>query len=74
MTIEKGVKKMPKMLLALVTISVWILFVVGCLGIVMGFIGIAMFSQGSRMAAALGFGSFSIMLSVIAAWFRNQLG
>jgi hypothetical protein len=64
---------MPKMLLALVTISVWILFVVGCLGILMGFAGIVMFSQGSRMTAALGFGSFSIMLSVIAAWFRNQL-
>jgi len=65
---------MPKMLLALVTISVWILFVVGCLGIVMGFVGIAMFAQGSRMTAAFGFGSFSLMLSVIAAWFRNQLG
>lgn len=64
---------MPKMLLALVTISVWILFVVGCLGILMGFAGIAMFPEGSRMTAALGFGSFSIILSVIAAWFRNQL-
>jgi len=65
---------MPKMLLALVTISVWILFVVGCLGLLMGFAGLAMFWGGSRMTAAFGFGSFSIILSVIAAWFRNQLG
>jgi hypothetical protein len=65
---------MPKMLLALVTISVWILFVVGCLGLLMGFAGLAMFWAGSsRMTAAFGFGAFSLMLSVIAAWFRNQL-
>ncbi len=36
---------MPKMLLALVTISVWILFVVGCLGLLMGFVGLAMFRR-----------------------------
>jgi hypothetical protein len=65
---------MPKMLLALVTISVWILFVVGCLGLLMGFAGLAMFWGGSRMTALFGFGSFSLMLSVIATWFRNQLG
>lgn len=65
---------MPKMLLALVTISVWILFVVGCLVLLMGFAGLVMFSGGSRMTAAFGFGSFSIILSVIATWFRNQLG
>lgn len=65
---------MPKMLLALVTISVWILFVVGCLGLLMGFVGLARFlAGGSRMTAAFGFGAFSLMLSVIAAWFRNQL-
>jgi hypothetical protein len=40
----------------------------------MGFVGLAMFSSGSRMTAAFGFGSFSIILSVIAAWFRSQLG
>jgi hypothetical protein len=40
----------------------------------MGFAGLAMFWGGSRMTAAFGFGSFSLMLSVIAAWFRNQLG
>jgi hypothetical protein len=66
---------MPKMLLALVTISVWILFVVGCLGLLMGFVGLGMFwAGGPRMTAAFGFGAFSLILSVIAAWFRNQLG
>jgi hypothetical protein len=65
---------MPKMLIMLVTISVWILFVVGCLGLLMGFAGIFLFpGVGSRMTAAVGFGAFSIMLSVIATWFRKQL-
>jgi hypothetical protein len=64
---------MPKMLLALVTIAVWILFVVGCIGVLLGFVGIAMFWQGSRMGTVLGFGAFSLMPSVIAAWFRKQL-
>ena len=65
---------MSKMLLTLVTISVWILFVLGCLAILGGIIGLATFWQaGGRMTAAFGFGAFSIMLSVIAAWFRNQL-
>jgi hypothetical protein len=65
---------MPKMLLALVTLSVWILCIVGCLGLLMGFAGLAMFWGGSRMTALFGFGSFSLILSVIAAWFRKQLG
>jgi hypothetical protein len=64
---------MPKMLLTLVTISVWILFVVGCLGLVAGFVGPFMFPAGSRMTAAFGFGAFSLMLSVIATWFRSRL-
>lgn len=64
---------MPKMLPLLVTISVWILFVVGCLGLLMGIVGIFLFPGGSRMSAAFGFGAFSIMMSVIATWFRNQL-
>jgi hypothetical protein len=67
-------KIMPKMLLALVTISVWILFVLGCLSILAGIVGLATFWQGgSRMTAAFGFGAFSLILSVIATWFRNQL-
>jgi hypothetical protein len=64
---------MPKMLPMLVTISVWILFVAGCLGLLMGFVGIFLFPAGSRMTAAFGFGAFSLMMSVIATWFRNQL-
>jgi len=61
------------MLLALVTISVWILFVVGCLGLLIGIIGVAMFWEGMRMGSAFGLGVLSLMLSVIAAWFRQQL-
>jgi hypothetical protein len=64
---------MPKMLEALVTISVWILFVMGCLGLLMGFIGLFAFPVGSRSSAAFGLGVFSLMLSVIATWFRSRL-
>jgi len=65
---------MSKLLLVLVTVSVWILFVLGCLSILGGIVGLATFWEGGgRMTAAFGFGAFSLMLSVIAAWFRNQL-
>ena len=64
---------MPKMLLTLVTISVWILFVAGCLALLIGVAGLARFWDGMRMGSAFGFGVFSLMLSVIAAWFRKQL-
>ncbi len=64
---------MPRMLLALVTISVWILFVVGCLALLAGIIGLAAFWGSFRMGSAFGFGVFSLMLSVIAAWFRQKL-
>jgi hypothetical protein len=64
---------MSKILLTLVTISVWILFVVGCLGLVMGLVGLFLLPGGSRASASFGFGAFSIMLSVIATWFRQQL-
>jgi hypothetical protein len=64
---------MPRFLVTLVTISVWILFVVGCLALLGGIVGLFLFPGGSRMTAAFGFGVFSIMLSVIATWFRQQL-
>jgi hypothetical protein len=64
---------MPRMLLALVTISVWILFVVGCLGLLIGIVGLATFWDSLRMGSAFGLGIFSLILSVIAAWFRQQL-
>ena len=64
---------MPRFLVALVTISVWILFVVGCLSLLGGLIGLFMLPGGSRASAAFGFGAFSIILSVIATWFRQQL-
>jgi hypothetical protein len=64
---------MTKILLTLVTISVWILFVVGCLALLGGIVGLFLFPAGRGMNAAFGFGAFSIMLSVIATWFRQQL-
>jgi len=64
---------MPKMLPVLVTISVWILFVMGCLGLLAGFAGLFLLPGGSRTNAAFGFGVFSLMLSVIATWFRSRL-
>ncbi len=64
---------MSKILLMLVTISVWILFVGGCLALLGGIAGLFLFPGGSRMSASFGFGAFSIMLSVIATWFRQQL-
>jgi len=65
---------MPRFLPLLVTISVWILFVVGCLAILGGIVGLFMLPGGSRASAAFGFGAFSLILSVIATWFRQQLG
>ena len=64
---------MPRFLPLLVTISVWILFVVGCLAILGGIVGLFMLPGGSRASAAFGFGAFSLILSVIATWFRQQL-
>jgi hypothetical protein len=64
---------MPRMLLALVTISVWILFVVGCLGLLIGIVGLTSFWGSMRMSSAFGFGVFSIIMSVIATWFRQRL-
>ena len=67
----------------LVDISVWILFVVGCIMLIIGIL--ALFTRpivtqpglGVRVISAAqfwGVGVFSIFLSVVAAWFRSRIG
>lgn len=61
---------MPPNLKALVTISVWILFVVGCIGLALG---VVLIHRRLESVHLWSFGVFTIMLSVIAAWFRKSI-
>ncbi len=60
---------MPSVFKTLVSISVWILFVAGCVAIIMGIVN----RDGIRGSSGFAYGTFSIMLSVIAVWFRKKL-
>ncbi len=60
---------MPSVFKTLVSISVWILFVAGCVGIIIGIIN----RDGIRGNAGFAYGTFIIMLSVVAVWFRKKL-
>ena len=60
---------MPAVFKTLVSISVWILFVGGCVGIALGIIN----RGGVRGNAGFAYGLFIIMLSVVAVWFRKKL-
>ena len=51
---------------SLVSVSIWILFVAGCVGIVVGIL-----DRGR--GATFAYGTFTIMLSVVAVWFRKKL-
>jgi len=69
---------MPHMLKALVTISVWILFVAGsiillatCVGFVLAVLNITNLPRELFYIMAMGL--IMIMLSVIATWFRKKL-
>ena len=73
---------MPSSLKVLVTISVWILFIGGCIALVIG--TLILVRGGSEQVAAAaratyaerfwGLGLFSIFLSAVAVWFRKIIG
>ena len=60
---------MPPIFKKLVSISVWILFVTGCLGIISNFIGRGILGGGGLWTYA----PLTVMLSVVAVWFRKKL-
>ena len=62
---------MPSVLKSLVTISVWILFISGCLALILGVVFI---SRRPETFHLWSLGTLSIMLSVVAAWFRKAIG
>jgi hypothetical protein len=61
---------MPSILKSLVTISVWILFISGCVALVLGMVFLIRRSEAFHLWSL---GAVSLMLSVIAAWFRKHL-
>lgn len=67
----KEEQRMPRILKTLATASVWILFVAGCLGLLVGILSLG--REAWRMPAAFGFGVFSISLSVLATFLRKKL-
>ena len=72
---------MPTVFKKLVDISVWILFVVACLAIILGILALIR-SPGQTMEAARvvgsarfwGLGVFSFFLTAVTVWFRKVIG
>ncbi len=57
---------MPPTLKSLATVSVWVLFIGGCVAIAVGIVE----RTDSRL---VGSGFLGVMLSVVATWFRKKL-
>jgi hypothetical protein len=76
---------MPPILKKLVDISVWILFVVGCIALIFGIVVVtftravpvpltrAVPTPRIWLTPLWGLGVFSLFLSVVAAWFRKVI-
>ena len=64
---------MPLKFKALASITVWILFVFGCLSLLGGFVRAFMGSELSLVSAYFGYGIISLALSVVAAKLRKML-
>ncbi len=69
---------MPPIFKALVTITVWILFVYGCLGILGGIVLCIMSGAGATVSGSAvvlhpSIGVASLILSSVAAWLRRGL-
>ena len=66
---------MPPIFKALISITVWILFVKGCLGILAGTITVAMAGGTPPLAgvAECGVGVVALVLAAVAAWIRQKL-
>lgn len=75
---ERGNRNMPPIFKALVTITVWILFVYGCLGILGGIVLCIMSGAGATVSGSAvvlhpSIGVASLILSSVAAWLRRGL-
>jgi succinate dehydrogenase/fumarate reductase cytochrome b subunit len=69
---------MPPIFKALITISVWLLFIKGCVGmIVAGLINTSAMLAGEPMPimgeVACAVSSFSFILACVAAWLRKKV-
>ena len=68
---------MPPIFKALITISVWLLFIKGCVGIILATIinMSAMSGESPPMAGAVvcAVSSFAFILACVAAWIRKKV-
>ena len=66
---------MPPIFKALISITVWILFVKGCIGILAGTITVSMAGAVPPLAgvAECGVGVVALVLAAVAAWIRQKL-
>ncbi|MBI4266915.1 MAG: hypothetical protein HY668_00925 [Chloroflexi bacterium] len=66
---------MPSVFKTLASITVWILFIFGCLSLLAGFVRLAGASGSSLplIAAYFGYGIISLTLSVVTAKLRQML-
>ena len=64
---------MPSKFKALASITVWILFIFGCLTLLGGFVRAFMRSELALVSSYFGYGIISLILSVVAAKLRKTL-
>ena len=64
---------MPSKFKALASITVWILFIFGCLALLGGFVRAFMSSEIRLVSAYFGYGVLSLTLSVVCAKLRKML-
>ena len=65
---------MPDIFKALVSITVWILFIKGCLAILLGIYTVAMAGEATLVSAAeCGVGIAALILAAVAAKLRQML-
>ncbi len=65
---------MPSIFKIFASVTVWILFIFGCLSIIMGFVRIFQVSTLPLISAYLGFGLASLTLSAVVARIRQTMG
>lgn len=65
---------MPSIFKTLATITVWILFIFGCLSLLGGFVRIFASGSLSLIGTYLGYGIVSLALSVVSAKLRQTMG
>lgn len=65
---------MPQIFKALITLTVWFLFVKGCISIAAGMYAVAAAGQATLVSVAeCGVGVAALILAAVAAWLRKKL-